>query len=191
MTEQQVPLDVAAGFDRALGPAKRLVDGVRPEQWSNATPCAEWNVRALLNHLVGGFLRTTAQIRDQPLPDRSQDHLGDDPRAAFAAAAQATHDAFLQPGVMESVYPSPIGEVPGMVLVQIRILELLVHGWDLARATAQTPEMPEDLAEQALFLTRLQLEGQPRDGGPFAAERAAPAGAPPLDRLAAYLGREI
>ena len=74
----------------------------------------------------------------------------------------------------------------------MRINENLMHGWDLARATGQvTSELPEDLAEQTLAMWTRQLGGRPRESMPFAAAQPAPADAPAIERLAAYLGRAL
>ncbi len=78
-----------------------------------------------------------------------------------------------------------------MFLVQVRIVELLGHGWDLARATGQPAEYPGGLVERALAQARKGLAGPPdRPGAPFAAEVPVPAGAPAIDRLAGFLGRQ-
>ena len=183
--------DIVAQYDRALAAAQRIADGVRPDQWSAPTPCTEWDVRALLNHVVTGNLLFTANIRGEEPPDRTRDHLGGDPAAALAATGRELRDAFVEPGVMDRTHPTPLGEMPGPVLVNMRTTELMVHGWDLARATGQPADLPEDLAEQALALWRSRLGGAPREGLPFAAEQAAPDGASAGDRLAAFLGRKV
>jgi uncharacterized protein (TIGR03086 family) len=68
--------------------------------------------------------------------------------------------------------------------------ELLIHGWDLARATGQPADLPEDLAEGALSMWRTRLADRPREGMPFAAPQPVADDAPAIDRLAAYLGRQ-
>ena len=74
--------------------------------------------------------------------------------------------------------------VPG-----IRITELLGHGWDLARATGQRPQFPDEVAARGLIQARDQLRS--RSPGPFAPERPVADGAPVIDRLAAFLGRRV
>ena len=145
----------------------------------------------LVNHVVTGTLFFVANIRGDALPDRTRDHLGDDPAAAFAATAQTLHDTFVQPGVMEGVFPSPMGEMPGRFLVQMRITEQLVHGWDLGQATRQSLDVPVEVVEQTLAGLRQALPGGPRQGGPFADEQECADAALALDRLAAFLGRPV
>jgi uncharacterized protein (TIGR03086 family) len=76
------------------------------------------------------------------------------------------------------------------VALHLRLTELLVHGWDLAHATGQpTTGLPDDLAEQELAFSRVQLERIPPDRSPFAPPQPIDDAAPAIDRLAALLGR--
>ena len=183
--------DVVATYDDVSAALQNMVAGVRPEQWSAPTPCTEWNVRMLVNHVVTGTLVFVANIHGSALPDRSVDRLGDDPVAAFASAARTLHDTFLEPGVMEGVYPSPMGDMPGRVLVQMRITEQIVHGWDLGQATGQSLAVPVELVEETLAGLRQVVPGGQRQGVMFADEQECPDEMPALDRLAAFLGRPV
>jgi uncharacterized protein (TIGR03086 family) len=186
--------DVAplADLDRALAAAERVVAGIQPGQWPAPTPCTELDVRGVLNHLVSGNLLFAALVRGEPLPDRSADQLGDDPLGAFQRAARELREAFAGPGVLESVYTAPFGTGPGAVLLHVRIVELLAHGWDLGRATGQPADFPDDVAERTLGATQRQLTSRPEGpGAPFAAEVAVPEDAAAIDRLAGFLGRPV
>jgi uncharacterized protein (TIGR03086 family) len=177
-------------LDRALAGAQRIVAGIQPGQWSDATPCSGLDVRAVLNHLITGNLVFTALVRAEPAPDRAADHLGDDPVAAFHAAGQALVQAFAAPGVLEATYSAPFGTAPGAVLVHVRTVEILGHGWDLARATGQRPDFPAGTVERTLALARQQLADRPAGpGAPFADAVPVPGDAPAIDRLAGFLGR--
>lgn len=102
----------------------------------------------------------------------------------------ALQAAFAQPGVLEKVVTVPIGAVPGVVALHLRIAESLVHGWDLAQATGQpTDGLPDDLAEQELEFSRRRLPDLPPDRRPFAPVQPVSDDAPALDRLVALLGR--
>jgi uncharacterized protein (TIGR03086 family) len=191
MTESTGIPDVVATYDRVSAALQELVAGVRPEQWSAPTPCTEWDVRALVNHVVGGTRVFIANIRGTELPDRSSDFLGEDPVAAFAAAAADLHDAFVAPGVMDGVFPSPLGQLPGRFLVQMRITEQIVHGWDLGQATGQRLAVPDDLVEATLAGLRQAVPGGERPSGPFRDEQPAAPDAPAIDRLAAFAGRRV
>lgn len=183
--------DIVAVHDQVCAAFQKLVDGIREDQWSAPTPCTDWDVRALLNHVISGNLWFANNIRGGGGPlDRSRDFVGADASRSYADSVQQLHDAFTAPGTMEGRFPSPMGEQPGPVLVNLRITETLTHGWDLGRATGQTLDVPGPLVEQVLAGVRPALAGMPREGGPFKPEQQAPDDAPPLDRLAAFLGRQ-
>jgi uncharacterized protein (TIGR03086 family) len=134
--------DVLADFDQALSATETIVSGVQPGQWSGATPCQGLDVRAVVGHLVTGHLVFIARVQGLPAPDRAADHLGDDSAAAFRRTGHALRQAFSRPGVLAETYQGPLGPAPGVFLVQVRIVELLAHGWDLARATGPARGFP-------------------------------------------------
>jgi uncharacterized protein (TIGR03086 family) len=146
-------------------------------------------VRDLLNHLVGGNEAVAAVLRGQVPPD-GDDHLGEGPMMAYRRSGEALLAAFAEPGVFDKMITVPAGTVPVAVALHLRLTELLVHGWDLARATGQpTTGLPEDLAEQELSFSRVQLEKLPPGRSPFAPPQPVQQGAPAIDRLAGLLGR--
>ncbi|MEN3310549.1 MAG: hypothetical protein V7603_6751 [Micromonosporaceae bacterium] len=180
--------DPFARFDRASAVAERTIAGVKPDQLGDPTPCTEWSVRQLINHVVTGSLSFASLVTGGPRPDRSQDHLGEDPLGAFRTAARDLRAAFLAEGAMERTYPTPFGEGPGHVLVTMRTIEMTVHSWDIAKATGQSTELDPELAQWALRSMRADLPAD-RSGTPFSDERPAPANATAADQLAAFAGR--
>ncbi|HEY6796986.1 MAG TPA: TIGR03086 family metal-binding protein [Kineosporiaceae bacterium] len=186
------PAQLSAGLAVAHG----LVAAVRSEQWTMPTPCTEWDVRALVSHVVSGnhlFAdvlagRTTLEeFRRIP----SGDVLGDQPVRAFDDSAQAVVAAFELPGVLEHPVSVPFGTVPGTTALHLRITEILVHGWDLARAIGQPAGFDDAVVEQELQFSRQALTQLPTGRAPFAAPAQASGTAPAIDRLAALLGREV
>jgi uncharacterized protein (TIGR03086 family) len=112
--------------------------------------------------------------------------------AAYRESGEALRAAFARPGVLDEVFAVPAGTLPGAVVLHLRLTELLVHGWDLARATGQSAAgLPADLAEQELAFSRLQLDRMPPGQRPFAASQPVDDDAPAIDRLAALLGRSV
>jgi uncharacterized protein (TIGR03086 family) len=184
--------EVLTDLDRALTATETVVAGIGPDQWAAPTPCTELDVRGVLNHLVRGNVLFAAVIRDEPRPEQGTDHLGGDPLAAYQRAAGRLREAFCAPGVLDSLYAAPFGTGPGAVLAHVRVVEVLAHGWDLARATGQSGSFPDDVAERALAGIRRALAERPQGpGAPFAAEVAVPPDAPAVDRLAGFLGRPV
>ncbi|MHB8717825.1 MAG: TIGR03086 family metal-binding protein [Candidatus Dormibacteria bacterium] len=182
-----------ADVDRVRLALSGLIDGVRPDQWTSPTPCEAWDVRNLVDHMVLGTIVFDAILRRTAPPDRSADHLGEDPPGAFRAAAGSFVEALSAPGALTATYPTFLGDQSGESIAGMRITEYLVHGWDLARASGQSPDtLPADLAEASLAAIRPRLDGVDRaEMSFFGAAKDAPAGAPAIDRLAAYLGRNV
>ncbi|MET9505536.1 TIGR03086 family metal-binding protein [Streptomyces sp. NPDC006622] len=175
---------------RAYGAVGDLIAAIQPEQWTAPTPCTEWDVRDVVRHLVGMDLVFAAMIEGGPLPEREADPLGDDPVRAYRASSAALLAAFAGPGVLERTFRSPMGSATGAERLQIRLCDLLAHGWDLAQATGVPARLPEDLAEQALAFAGPQLSSQRRTGR-FAESRPVEETAPAVDRLVAFLGRPV
>jgi uncharacterized protein (TIGR03086 family) len=167
-----------------------LISEIRPEQWNAPTPCTEWNVRDVVDHLVGMDLVFAALIEGGPMPERGADRLGDDPAGAFRASSTSLQAVFSGPGVLERSYRGPLGSATGTERLQIRLYDLLAHGWDLAQATGIPVRVPEDLAERALSFVQVQLSLQSRTGR-FADPQPVEETAPAIDRLAAFLGRPV
>ena len=97
-------------------------------------------------------------------------------------------ESFALPGVLDTMHESPMGPAPGSFLLQLRVGETFVHGWDLARATSQPADLPADLAEALLGSFQKRLAAMP-GRGPFGPAQPAADDAPAMDRLAALLGR--
>ena len=167
-----------------------LIDRIAADQWMAPTPCTEWNVRDLVNHLVGANLVFVALFEGSPMPERGADRLGADPAGAYRRSAAALQAAAARPGVLERSQATPVGHATGAERLRWRIADLLVHGWDLVQATGVVAEMPRDLVEQALRLVRAQLPSQPR-GGRFADPQPIRDSAPAIERLVAFTGRPV
>ena len=172
-----------------------LLAGMTPDQMDNDTPCANWQTRDLLNHLVGGgtmlgmALKGEAMEMDPegPMPDL----LGDDPRAAWDQAIATFYAGADSDGAMERSITLPFATIPGSVLVDMISFDLLVHAWDLAQATDQPFDPPADIVDPAMANAKALLAPELRDGDTFAAEVTPPEGASQIEALAAFTGRSV
>jgi uncharacterized protein (TIGR03086 family) len=178
-------------FDRAAAAATTVVAGIGDDQFGLPTPCAEWSVRGVLNHIVVGNLLADAIVAGRSHPDRNTDRLGRDPKATFAQSLAATRDTLSQPGLLERTVTTPMGEAPGAILVHMRVAELVVHGWDIARATGQSTDLDPELADYVFEAWKARLGDRPRTMVPFEDPQPVPEEASAADRLAAYLGRSV
>ena len=175
---------------RAGENAADVIARIPAERLGDPTPCTEWDVRGVINHMVNGNLRFAALIAGEPGPERGEDALGNDPLAAFRGSVGELCAAFDREGVLDQTFPTPVGEAPGTLLVSMRTCELSIHTWDLAAATGQPRDLDPDLVAFAESMFRARPI--PRGGqSPFGPEQPVPDGAPAPDRLAAYAGRAV
>jgi uncharacterized protein (TIGR03086 family) len=157
-------------------------------RWADPTPCPGWTVRDLVSHLVAGNALFAAAF-GRPDPDDLD--AGADLLAAYRSSAAALLEAVGQPGALDQIVTVPFGTVPGAVALHLRITEVLVHGWDLARATGQLVAFSEDVAAQELAFSQAKLSDIPPGRRPFAPPQPVADDAPAIDRLAACLGRDV
>jgi uncharacterized protein (TIGR03086 family) len=178
----------------AVAEFRRLLRGVADEEWDAPTPCTDWDVQALVQHVVRSNRQLAVALGGEAPEAAPSLTSPDEPQglaAAFDASAQALVAAFEQPGALQRVVTVPFGTIPAAVTLDLRLTELLVHGWDLARATGQSPRFPAALAEQEIAFSVRALPQIPADRRPFAPSTEVAPGAPALDRLAGLLGRPV
>ncbi len=183
--------DPIALYEAAAAQMERLIAAVQPGQLDDPTPCTQWRVRDLINHVVGGNLRFVAIVAGTPPPDRGVDHLGGDPLGAFRSSVKALSEAFAEHDVLSHSYSTPIGDGPGELLVRMRMDELVVHGWDLARATGRSTDLDRELVAEARALFDAAPVIPRGEGRSFGEPKPTPPDATDADRLAAFLGRDV
>jgi uncharacterized protein (TIGR03086 family) len=177
---------------QALAATGRTVAAVPPGRWQAATPCREWDARALAGHLVAGNL-WAAELAAGATMDSvgarfDGDLLGADPAAAYAASAAAAAAAFRRPGALDAPCAVSYGPVPGSVYAGHRLIDVLIHGWDLAVATGQDTTLDASLVAACHEILEPQLAGF-RAAGAFAAEAPVAPGASAHARFLALAGR--
>jgi uncharacterized protein (TIGR03086 family) len=192
-TELEATLDSIEQLDVILPALNDVARNVRPDQMTNATPCSDFTVRDVFNHMIGGAGFFAAQFRGEAPPEAPPDGTdltGNDPVATFTDAIHALAEAAKQPGALERTVVSPFGEVPGDVVARFLALDGMVHTWDLATATGQTYDPPEPVVVEVLAFARQAIAPEMR-GGPFGSEVPTPSDATRLQELVAFTGRTI
>jgi uncharacterized protein (TIGR03086 family) len=155
-------LDLPAVHDQALAATRAIVAGVGDDQWSLPTPCAGWDVREVVNHIVTGNFwaaelasgKTIEEVGDR----LDGDVLGADPLGAYDASATAASAVFSEPGAMQAPCAVSYGPVPGEVYAGHRFLDVLIHGWDTAAATGQGTRLDPELVEVCWEIVEPQAE---------------------------------
>jgi uncharacterized protein (TIGR03086 family) len=180
-------------FRSAVAEFGERVHAIRDSQLQAPTPCSDWDVRALVNHLVnemrwappllGG--RTIAEVGDR----FDGDLLGDDPKRAWDAAAREAVAAVDAEGGMERTVHLSFGDVPGSEYTRQLFADLLIHGWDLARAIGADERLDPGLVD-ACAAWFAQVEDGYRAAGAIGARPEVPAGADPQTQLLAAFGRD-
>ncbi|MFF8267924.1 TIGR03086 family metal-binding protein [Streptomyces sp. NPDC016562] len=169
------------------------VRAVKDDQWDAPTPCAEWNVRDLVNHVTGEQLwipplvtegRTVEEVGDA----LSGDVLGEDPVAAWDAAAAASHAAFAEPGALERTVRLSYGPALGRAYCSELTADCVVHAWDLARGIGADDRLPDGLVEFSIKEVMPYADSLAASGA-YAEALEVPAGADAQTRLLALLGR--
>src|SRR5664279_3327610 len=115
-----------------------LIAGVKPDQLGLSTPCPEYDVATLRDHIVGWLQVFEAGANERtPEGDPLQFHCGDDPGGEFRRAAAGVVDGWTRHGLDREVAISSGGKMPGQMVFNMTLMEYLTHGWDLATATSQ------------------------------------------------------
>ena len=168
-----------------------LVDAVPADALDRPTPCTEFDVRALLGHMVGwSEVFATAAAGEVPDQDPGAAVAGPDSAARFRAAADRMIDAWQSLGTDRTVQLGPGRELPAAMLVTMTATEYLTHGWDLATGAALPVPYSPDEAEETLRRTQQTLRPEFRGAGKaFAAVVPVPDDAPAIDRFIGFVGR--
>jgi uncharacterized protein (TIGR03086 family) len=170
-----------------------IVDRIGADQLGDPTPCAHFDVRGVLDHMIGlgstfvpAFLGEAAAGDDVPSTPPGQV-----PSEAFAAVMTNLLASVNAPGAMDRLIDAPFGTVAGSVFARFVAFDGLIHGWDLATATGQTYTLPDEVVDDVSAFAREALGPDMRDGDTFAAETAVPDGASALVSLVAFSGRTV
>jgi uncharacterized protein (TIGR03086 family) len=187
-----VSVDPVETAERSYGIAGRVIAGVRPEQLDQSTPCSEWDVRALVNHLIGGHFYFAAAVRGDQMDANAKppDFAANDPAGTFAQASTEMLKAWREPGALDKTVQTLMGPLPATMLIGLWTNDNLVHAWDLARATGQDENLDPELATKMLGM--VQGVDLPRgEGAPFKPAQPCAQSAIPEQKLAAFLGRSV
>jgi uncharacterized protein (TIGR03086 family) len=180
---------------RAVVPLVEVARDIKPDQLAAPTPCAEYDVRKLVHHLLfwGPSLEGAARKETVAPPAAAEadlDLVDDDWAAALAAQAQRTAAAWSDPAAWEGVTHMGGPMELGASMVGAMVAgELVVHGWDLARAAGRHVTWDDELLAY-LYEETAKTVDMGRGMGMFAPEVVVPASAPLLDRLLGMTGRD-
>ncbi len=173
--------------------ARQVLANVSADQLDLDTPCREWKVSNVIDHLVGSQHWARSAVQGVEMTETGEGSAQGDFAATFDQAAQASLDAFSEPGALGRTVNPGFGDMPAGALMGLATSDTFTHAWDLAKATGQDTDLAPELAAQLLEQSRqaIQPAFRSEEGTIFGPEQQAPEGAPAADQLAAFLGRTV
>jgi uncharacterized protein (TIGR03086 family) len=183
-------MDTVEALAAAYEHTKKLAAGLDPARLGTPTPCAGWDVQAALNHLVGAMWMFTMVNQGQTAGEDAGGVIADNAASAVTAAADANLASWCQPNAFEGERTYPFGTFPAAAAALVNLEEVVVHDWDIAKATGQTLTLDDQITTMVYEFCRSIPLDTFRAHGAFGPEVPAAATAPILDRLVALLGRQ-
>jgi uncharacterized protein (TIGR03086 family) len=182
-------------LSRALDQTGDIIAAIKPDQAHLPTPCNSWDVEALVTHVVDEVQRLAEMAETGKRGSGDGAPLGDDWSGAYRAAADSLKAAWASSGALDRMHELPGVEVPASWAVGQHITEVVIHGWDIAKATGQsTDDLDPEVGEAAFDWGKANLipefRGHEADGAMIGHEVQVGPDAPLYTRLAAFGGRQ-
>ncbi|MEU8923929.1 TIGR03086 family metal-binding protein [Kitasatospora sp. NPDC048545] len=178
-------------YPEALAAFDERVRLITPDQWDSPTPCSDWSVRDLVNHLTGEQLWVPELLMGATIGEVGGrfdgDVLGADPVAAWTDAAEAARQAWAVPGAADLTVHLSFGDVSGQYYLDQLTTDLAIHTWDLAEGTGRRTRLPAVLVDFALG--QISGYGDLSGSGLFDPPLPVPEDADPQTRLLGLAGR--
>jgi uncharacterized protein (TIGR03086 family) len=179
-------MDQLTAHQRAQDVFAGVLANVTADQLGAPSPCADWDAKAIIDHVVSGNQWV------QGLAGRQPSALPEDLAAAHAASAVAAQAVFAAPDGLIRMFELPFATLPGAAFIGLRTTDALTHAWDLAKATGQSTDLDPELAAEALEAASSRMSPAFRGAGkPFGEEQTCPGDRTKADQLAAFLGRIV
>jgi uncharacterized protein (TIGR03086 family) len=187
-------MDEISLLSSVMGKTGDLLAGVDDDQRGRPTPCPDYDVATLVDHIVGwaqAFEAGANLRRFGADPSAYRAPSAADAVADFRAAADSIVAAWRDNGVDRTVRGTDGSDAPGEITFNMTLMEYTTHGWDLAIGSGQAVPFTETEAQAVLDRAEATLPAQYRGGDmPFGEIVDVPASAPAIDRLAAFMGRD-
>lgn len=169
-----------------------LVDRIQTTQLDDPTPCEQFTVHDILDHMMvlGGTF--TYNFRGEDAPELSPPAVdGWVPSKEFREVMDDLLEAVQSPGALDRTIESPVGSMDGETFARLLAFDGLVHGWDLATATGQRLALPDAVVDAVATFANDALTVELRDGDTFKQATDAGPTAGAIERIAAFSGRTV
>lgn len=187
-------MDTLTALRTAFEQAIEVVEAVGPDQWGLSTPCPDYDVRTVVNHMVGSLLMVEDGLLGREFGDHepTDDNLGTaSPAEAFAVASKRVLALWSEPGRLDGTVRLSFGEFPAPLAALINVLETFVHAGDVAVATAHQGLVSEQFCDEVRSAIADAGFDAFRGPGWFGPEVEVDDDRPSLEALLAYTGREV
>jgi len=186
------PLNTTEIYRRAVEEFGRRVEGVEDDQWSNTTPCTDWDVRDLVNHVISEDKWVVPLLAGQTIEEVGDrydgDLLGDDPQGSWKETRSDVIEATSDDAVLGRTVSLSRGPTSADIYLKEVAADNVIHAWDLAMGTAGDSSMDPELAEFAYEFYKPQAELW-RQFGAFGAEVPVSMDADRPTKLLGMVGR--
>jgi uncharacterized protein (TIGR03086 family) len=175
------------------------VHAIREDQWSAPTPCEDWNVAALVQHVTEEHLWAPPLLHGQDLESAGkivegtrrlpvEGGVGANLAEQWDEAITASADAFTEPGALDRSVSLSRGSTPASEYLAEGIADLTIHAWDLGKGIGFSEPFPEDLVSFVYDMAKQM--GDLSHTGMFKPAVQVPDDAPTIDKLVALAGRQ-
>lgn len=175
----------------AIDQARPIVAAARTDDYTLPTPCSDWSVEQLINHMIGALVmfRDVGVDGQADLALYARDLIDADAAGSFTAAGDAAVRAWSGEGQLDGAANLPFGEFPAAFALQLPAMDMVVHGWDLATATDQHVDWNPELVTDTLAFCHASFTDPEFRGNDFAPPVEVPEDSDDIARLVAFLGR--
>lgn len=191
LSEHAQPATMLDALDSIYANANRLIGeiGSDADRWSAKTPCTEWNVRDLVEHMVGtSTFLIAAATKSDPADGQSSDDADPNLAEAFAAAASASSAAWRSDGALVGMVSVPV-EMPAIAALGVNIIDIGTHCWDLAEAIGADHGLSASTVATIDYWNRQVVTDEVRSGGGFGTV-LEPSTDDQMTAMLAFVGRE-
>ncbi len=182
-------MDTVDAIETAYDQTASLVASLDPTALAASTACTDWDVRSVLNHLLGATWMFTLVNQGRAAGEEAGDVVGDDLDEAVAAARKANLDSWRRPDAFQGDRTYPFGTFPAAAAAMVNLEEVVVHSWDIATATGQGLTLDDSVTAMVYEFCRSIPLDDFRAHGAFGPEVKVDVSAPITDRLVGLLGR--
>jgi uncharacterized protein (TIGR03086 family) len=179
-------------YRRSVDEFDKRVQQIDEGQWAGSTPCPDWDVRTLVNHLVNENRWMAPLFAGKTVADVGDaldgDLLGDDPKGSWKAASAESLDVVHEGGALDRTVHLSFGDFKGSDYLDQILSDHVIHSWDLARGIGADDTLDPELVDHVAAFLEPQVEAW-RSAGAFGPPADVPAGADAQTKLLGMVGR--